>query len=326
MKKVVVALVLLLLVISFFFACRLQRRQIENLSNRQEYSKNEKLQGCLTATPNKLANRRVDIAQCRASTNCDALFPATFSNTPAELRLMRTVYNDDAWIIVKKIWGEQRRGLHLTRLGDFAKEAERPKGGRFADYDQVQELITDSLLIQQRVFHIRMYFVVDCDKGIFLYNNGLLIYCEEQFDINDIKPANVITGSVKSGCQNEQFLQHRRLPKTLHEFYAHLERNGVSAAQMQQRLIDMFRKYAKLKSLCETQVKGKRCSRHKHIFGPDILIRSDLRPIILEVNQWPLLATSAKNKQIEWQNPMKRLMFHCFMHKHYPPELFHLLE
>lgn len=281
--------------------------------------------GCLISSPNRLANREVDITQCRDSSVCDGMFPKTYFNNERELSQMRSAHDHNSWFILKKIWGEQRRGLQIAKLQDIIEESQKGENGKYADSDQIQELITDSLLINQRVFHIRMYFIVDCDRGIFLYNNGLLIYCIEPFDRHNIRPANIITGSVKSGCQNEGFLKDKGLPKTVHEFYRYLEQNGVSGQQMEKRLVSLFTKYAKMKRFCESKTKHANCARHKHIFGPDILIRSDLQPIILEVNQWPLLAASSKNKEIEWQNPMKRLMFHCFTQRYYPQELFNKL-
>jgi hypothetical protein len=317
-------LVLLILAILFVACCFNSRINVENMSMMSD----SKIQshGCLVNTPNRLANREVDILQCRESALCEELFPKTYFNTPNEISTLRVSHDQNAWFILKKIWGEQRRGLQICQLHDFFAERNKGARGKYDDCDQIQELITDSLLIHQRVFHIRMYFIVDCDKGIFLYNNGLAIYCEDPFDINDIKPSNIITGSVKSGCQNQTFLKERGLPKTVHEFYAYLERVGVSSTLMQQRLVDLFKRYAKMKSFCESKPKQGNCKRYKHIFGPDILIRSDLRPVILEVNQWPLLATSTKNPEIEWQNPMKRLMFHCFSEQYYPPEMFHKIQ
>ncbi len=317
-------LVLLILAILFGASCFNRPIHVENMTMNSDSSIQS--HSCLINTPNRLANRDIDIRQCRESGLCSELFPKTYFNTPSEISSLRVSHDQNAWFILKKIWGEQRRGLQLCQLNDFFTERHKGARGKYDDYDQIQELITDSLLISQRVFHIRMYFIVDCDKGVLLYNNGLVIYCQDPFDINDIKPSNIITGSVKSGCQNQTFLNERGLPKTLHEFYAYLERHGVSSKLMEQRLINLFKQYAKMKSFCESKPKQGNCKRHKHIFGPDILIRSDLRPVILEVNQWPLLATSKKIKEVEWQNPMKRLMFHCFSEQYYPTEIFHKIQ
>lgn len=273
---------------------------------------NIKSLNCFDKNKNKVVNRNIDIKDCRKFNNCNKIFPDTyFIKNKNEMQQLKTKYNKSNWFILKKIWGEQRNGLKLKKYTDNVEDY---------NYDQVQQLI-DSLKINNRIFHIRMYLIIDCDKGIYLYKNGLLIFCKQQFNINNVNNNNIITGNLHSGVQNSSFYIKNNLPKDLFEFYRYLDNNGMSSNLFMIKLIELFKNYIKTKTFCN-KIDGKLCKKIKHIYGPDIIVTKYGIPIILEVNQSPDL-NSRRTGEIQWQSKIKKELLSHYLENDYSSNLFH---
>lgn len=245
---------------------------------------------------NQLINRKVDIDQCllqHSRKYCKTIFPDTYriSNSYNELEQLKKKYNNTDYFILKTIWGEQRRGLQVLNYSNINKN-------NIKQYDQIQHIIP-SLKINNRIFHIRLYLIIDHKLGNYLYNNGIIIYSKE--NNNKIDNDNIITASLKSGYQNLDFYNTYNLPKTLNELFNSLDSN--ISTLLKNNMITLFKKYLKLKDLNNNKIFMNESS-YKHIFGPDIIIDSNYQCYILEVNQYPDLGLRY-NKQLLWQTKLK---------------------
>lgn len=279
----------------------------------------------LSDKPTNLINRKIDIDQCMKKyqrAKCTKIFPDTYriykDKSFNEYDDLLKKYNKNDWVVMKTIWGEQRKGLEINKIKDISTK-------KLKYYDQIQHLILNSLKIKNRVFHLRLYLVVDCNNGVYLYKDGLVIYSKEKFSDN-IKKDTVITASLKSGYQNVSFYQKNKLPKSLLELNYYLDKTNLSSKKLTNNLINTFEQYCRLKNLCDNKNKTK---RHIHIFGPDVLIDKDLNCIILEVNQGPALATpkkytDSKYKELHWQYKLKNNLIKNIIIRNYTN--FHKLD
>ena len=246
---------------------------------------------------------------------------------------LRSKYKPGDWFIQKKIWGTFRNGLDICKYEDNLENH---------NYDQIQKLETDTLKINNRVFHIRIYLIIDCDKGNYLYNEGIIIYCTEPFDKKNIKKDNIIT-NIKNNRyvyepNNLSFMGRYKLPKTLTELYIYLKKHNLSSNKLKKNLIELFKKYVDLKEFCkeipieecpscslgyESVYKNKKF-KNRHLYGADVIVRENLKPIILEVNQKPGM-NYMYDQERSWQNPIKEYVLKSLSTRKYPLNKFSLL-
>lgn len=245
---------------------------------------------------NKLINRKVDIDQCLLKNTrqyCKTIFPDTYRiyKSLNELDQLKKNYNKDDYFILKTIWGQERRGLKVVNYSNLNQNT-------INNYEQIQKIIP-SLKINNRIFHIRLYLIIDKQLGNYLYNNGIVIYSKK--NNNKIDNDNIITASLKTGYQNLDFYNKNNLPKTLIELYSSLDNN--TSQLLKNNITTLFKKYLKLKDLNNNKIIMNE-TYYKHIFGPDLIIDSNYNCYILEVNQNPDLGLR-NNKQLVWQTKIK---------------------
>lgn len=281
------------------------------------YPITEPFVSCFYKHRSSVVSREIDERQCRRATQnyCSDIFPDTyFIKDPADMYQLKQKYTTNDWFILKKIWGTFRNGLKLARYTDNLNDPE---------YDQIQPLILDTYLINNRVFHIRLYLVIDCYHGNFLYRNGAFKYCSELFDRSNINQNNVITGITNNkftyDCHKLSFMKRHNLPKTLFEFYNYLRINKQDPGQLEIRLGNLFTKYVKMKQFCRELDQAqcplsrnymitdpvKKTYKHKHIYGADVIIKSNLRPILIEVNQKPGLVVG-NDPEMKWTDVINK--------------------
>ena len=273
----------------------------------------------LRTNPNKLINRKKDINGCLQKLGrrqCQLIFPNTYnvSNNPqkllSEIRKIKKKYQENDYFILKHIWGEQRRGLKIINYKQLKPEV-------LSKYDQIQKVILSDL-INGFVFHVRMYLIVDCRYGNFLFYNGIVIYAKKKFN-NIYNKDTIITASLKSGNQNLKVYQENKLPKNLPELFKYYESIGKSTKILQHNIKVVFKNYCRLKKFCKNKIPvnyhqkvnykqnflNTNLPKQKWLFGPDLLIDKDLNCYIIEVNQGPDLGLR-KKEQLIWQTEIKR--------------------
>ena len=291
----------------------------------------------LRNSPNELVNREKDINGCFQKIGrqqCQLIFPDTYNisknlqKISSEIKNIKKKYQENDYFILKHIWGEQRRGLKVINYKQL-----KPKV--LSKYDQIQKVILSDL-INGFVFHVRMYLIVDCRYGNFLFDNGIVIYAKKKFN-NNYNKDTIITASLKSGNQNLKVYQENKLPKDLPELFKYYESIGKSTKILQHNIKVVFKNYCRLKNFCKNKitlnyheklnceqdflesnvpkVKNKQNyynQKQKWLFGPDLLIDKDLNCYIIEVNQFPAL-TLSKKEQLIWQTEIKRKLLTLYL-------------
>ncbi len=239
---------------------------------------------------------------------CNTFLPDTFRlNNKKDMDILNKNYNNNDWFIAKKTWGQQRNGLRLIQKKNINNES-------LKNYDEIQKLILNSLKINNRVFHIRIFVIIDCRKGNYIFNNGIIQYCKEKFDKNNIVRENVITVP-KGKYTYKTFYDKLNLPKTLIELYKYLDKNNKSSKLLKANIKKSIEKYFKLYKLC---IKNPpKNYKTKHIFGPDVIIQENLNCLILEVNQGPDLKTKIKNKELLWDANIKKILLKDYRNSDY---------
>jgi len=216
-------------------------------------------------------------------------------------------YDYTDYIILKKKNSQHRNGIKFGKLGDLINNLN--------DYDFAQNVVS-SLLINRRVFHIRVFLIVDCIRGTYLYNNGCIIYAKTALSKNRTKNITedmIITANIQSGYQNIDFYIKNNLPKDLYELKYYFKKNGMNWNKFKKNLVKVFKTLVNNhKPLCNfhktnlnyQQLKIK-IPKNVHIFGPDILVEPDLSVKILEVNSAPDLSVKRVG-QLEWGTKIKK--------------------
>jgi len=172
----------------------------------------------------------------------------------------------------------------------------------------ISKYIDNPLLINGLKFDLRLYVLVtNFDPlKIYVYNEGLVRFASEPYNIETIKSnvyAHLTNYSINK--KSENFVQNKTLNErdfgnkwSLSALQTHLERLGIDMKAVWARIYDAI-----IKSLIS--VEGHVVSALKRVqnasgssiksncfdlFGFDIILDSDLKPWILEVNLSPSLA------------------------------------
>ena len=288
--------------------------------------------------PKKRFDRDVDLLNCiklKGKDHCDNIFPKTYrfrkgQKNDRKIFLKNHRNRPEDIFVMKKLSGSSRRGLKLVRYKDIVDT-------ELGDYEHLQVLKGNLLLIKNRIFHVRMYLIIDCCRGVYLYKDGIVIYAKEEFDPNNIKWDNVITANLRSGCQNKKFYNERNLPNTLIKLYRYLSKIGINSDKLEKNILNLFSKYDKLIDICSKQ--GGSFSYNKRhttqenegkpvsiITGLDIIVDNHLNPTIVENNFDPDLITDPDNKELEWQNKLKYKLLVSFRNRIYDSKNFHKIS
>lgn len=288
---------------------------------------------CFYQARGSVVNRDVDERECRTRRCCDELFPKTyFTKDPVDMRQLARRHGAGQWFIQKKIWGSERKGLKLVQYG----------GPYDTRYEHIQELITNSLKVQGRAFHLRLYLVVDCKHGLFLCRDGEMKYCGERFDPQHVRKQNVVSDLDASGrmtyaYQYQSFLDGAGLPKTLSDLYFDLNGAGYDSQRLESKLRTLFSSYVAMKHFCKVAEEA-RCPvihkddykfyrgtagyKYKHIYGADVIVKSDLTPLILEVNQRPTTLNMPQHPELKYRIPLRQRLLDSVKEGHYPDSWF----
>lgn len=261
---------------------------------------------------NKIVDRNKCINNCLNNNSrkyCGSFLPDTYRiNNKDDMIQLNNNYSSEDWFIAKETWGQQRRGLKLIQKKNINHKS-------LKGYDEIQKLVLNSLKINNRVFHIRIYVIVDCNRGIYFFKDGIMIYCKKEFDKNNICRDNIITASGKSGYQNKSFCDKNRLPKTLTEFYLYLLSKNRSYKLLENNIIKNLKKYFSLFKFCKKD--PPKNFKTKHLYGPDIIVEENLDCKILEVNQVPDMLIKTKNQEIAYKVKLKKKLYHSYLESNY---------
>ena len=174
----------------------------------------------------------------------------------------------------------------------------------------VQRLVK-SYLISGRVFKIRMYLLIKCEKSglkhFYLHDKGGIFYAPEIYDKKKLNNNNIIangywynsiTHSDYVGFINDK-------PKNLKELYTYLEKDGISSRLVMERTIKLL--ILIFKSIENKIYKKKNNNDQFTILGFDIMIDENYKPWIIEFNKGPSTssyddANVYNSKKIVWND------------------------
>ena len=189
------------------------------------------------------------------------IFPRTFL-LPRQIKDLMKEPSDQ--FILKKKWGSLRRGCDLFNNKDEIKK-------NMHKYDIAQVFIKNPLLINGFKFDIRVYLVVVCGYGIFLYRNGYNDYTKEKFDYTSMDRDKKIN---QCFCPDSQYSEHS-LPKYADEI------QGIDVVWP--KLVEKLKKVLdSTKDLCCDNDTG-----NYNIYGIDVELLDNLDPMIIEINSTP---------------------------------------
>ena len=166
----------------------------------------------------------------------------------------------------------------------------------------VSRYIPNPLLINGLKFDLRIYVLVTCFDPllVYIYNEGLTRFATEKYKLSDCKInrfAHLTNYSVNK--RNDKFIQNNGVEEdgkgykwSISALFKHLDAIGIDSELLWSRIYDMI-----IKSLISAEnsfVQGtKKLSCYPNncfeIFGYDILIDSELKPWLMEINMAPSL-------------------------------------
>lgn len=170
----------------------------------------------------------------------------------------------------------------------------------------ISRYIANPLLINGHKFDLRLYILVTCYEPlrVYIYKEGLVRFASEVYSTKAAKsnPFMHLT-NYAINKKNENFVTNEGLEHddigckwSLTAFCNHLEKVGIDMDLMWSRIYDVIIKTLScgesyvLSAMRQHQLYRNNCFE---IFGFDILIDSELKPWILEVNLNPSLVTDS---------------------------------
>lgn len=203
------------------------------------------------------------------------IFPVTYL-LPRDIN---NIKNNNQKYILKKKWGEQRNGLLLC---NNSKEVLQ----NYKKYDIAQEFIRNPVLENGFKVDIRIFMVTHCNYGNFIYNEGYLYFTNKRFNYNSQDPEKKINMTKPP----ENHYKQNNLSKLFSSF---CNKHSYNKSLILKKVSNQLRYIINsTKSLCNFNDKDK-----YHIYGIDIELVDNLKPIIIEINSNP----SLKFNKIKWK-------------------------
>lgn len=195
---------------------------------------------------------------------------------PKDLELFNKNYDRDDLFILKTTYGSLRNGLNIMKKSDIGKE-------EIKKYNIIQKYIINLKLINGYIFHIRLFIIIDCKKGIFLFNNGNINYNTNKFDINNITIDTAVTHVANKNNLTHEFYKNNNLPSQLIQLEKIFGKNNYD--KMLNNMINHFKMLFLKKKMCLKKInKDKKTT---HLYGPDIIVLDDYSTRLCEINKFP---------------------------------------
>lgn len=167
----------------------------------------------------------------------------------------------------------------------------------------ISRYITNPLLINGHKFDLRIYVVVTCYEPlrVYVYKEGLARFASESYSTKFNKNNRYMhLTNYSINKKNDKFVQNEDVEQddvgfkwSLTAFCNHLEQVGIDMDLMWSRIYDVILKTLSCGDNYVMQAMKKNWMYRQNcfeIFGFDILLDSDLKPWIIEVNLSPSLS------------------------------------
>eukprot|EP00929_Paragymnodinium_shiwhaense_P061318 TRINITY_DN30618_c0_g1_i1.p1 TRINITY_DN30618_c0_g1~~TRINITY_DN30618_c0_g1_i1.p1 ORF type:complete len:472 (+),score=111.48 TRINITY_DN30618_c0_g1_i1:211-1626(+) len=222
--------------------------------------------------------------------------------------------NGAIWIM-KPIGKSQGKGIFLfnklSQVADWKaapkyiqnKEEDRKRPANKEEEEEkkdaepyvVQRYLSDPLLIGGKKFDLRLYVLVTSYVPliVYMYRSGFARFSHSRFTMNDISDAMVHLTNVAVQKQSENYDDKRGGKWDLHDLKMYLyakeqDREKVDALFCAIQEVVIY----SLLSVQKVMIQDKHCFE---LYGYDIMISSDLKPWLIEVNASPSLSANTPN-------------------------------
>ena len=233
------------------------------------------------------------------------MLPHTWDLTDTnEVELFKSQFDPKKIYITKNNY-QRQEGLEIhTKLDTILKSRDK--------YILVQELLQDPYLVSGRKINLRVYVVVIKDNysniKLQIYRDGFMYYTPELFKPNDPSfKKNITTGYIDRQVYVENPLTHMDFRKWLDDSnrkltdiesyfkqsYPHIKLSDYIFSQIYEQLGFVFQTY-------ETIVGTKTFGVSFQLYGVDVAINQDLKPMVMEINKGPDLgAKDGRDRELK---------------------------
>ena len=173
------------------------------------------------------------------------------------------------------------------RVGVFLYEPSMKKN--LHDFAVIQEYIGNPLLINGFKFDTRLFMVVDCKKGVFLYKPGYNVYTAKRFQYKSKDRDR----KINQAYAGDDHYDIHNLPRTTSELFMY-------HVPYDQIIYDVAMKLRKIILATPTDI----CPMKTSIYGVDMEILDDFDSKIIEINSKP----STRFKKTPWKNELTRAL------------------
>lgn len=239
------------------------------------------------------------------STIASNMLPHTWDLTDTnEVELFKSQFNPKKIYITKNNY-QRQEGLEIhTKLETILNSRDK--------YILVQELLQDPYLVSGRKINLRVYVLVIKDNysniKLQIYRDGFMYYTPELFKPNDPSfKKNITTGYIDRQVYVENPLTHMDFRKWLDDSnrkltdietymkktYPHIKLSDYIFSQIYEQLGFVFQTY-------ETIVGTKTFGVSFQLYGVDVAINQDLKPMVMEINKGPDLgAKDGRDRELK---------------------------
>jgi len=173
------------------------------------------------------------------------------------------------------------------RVGVFLYEPSMKKN--LHDFAVIQEYIGNPLLINGFKFDTRLFMVIDCKKGAFLYKPGYNVYTAKRFQYKSKDRDR----KINQAYAGDDHYDIHNLPRTTSELFMY-------HVPYDQIIYDVAMKLRKIILATPTDI----CPMKTSIYGVDMEILDDFDSKIIEINSKP----STRFKKTPWKNELTRAL------------------
>lgn len=242
---------LLLVVIIFLIICIFFPKPVEQFYNHEI---------CGRSNLNRLALWS-NVCDKYGKDTADWIFPRSYL-LPTELNNL--MQDDNKHYILKRKWASLRNGVDLY---DNKQEIMR----NHKKYDIAQVFIKNPYLINGFKFDIRIFLVVDCNLGAFVYKKGYNVYTKKPYKYDTLDRER----KINMAYAPDNHYDINRLPRTTDEM------------QLPDKVWYILgKKLGYILSSCERLCCG-RDAGFGNVYGMDVELLENMDPKIIEINSTP---------------------------------------
>jgi len=257
-------------------------------------------------------NIKILCIRARETSEEDAFHPQTYI-LPADIKILKQVWtaNPQMKMILKPPASARGLGIEVIhKFKQIPKESrtKQPKGSNVSSYIAQNYIENPLLLFNQTKFDIRLYVLITSfdPLRLYLYDDGLIRFASEKYSTNieDLNnqfmhltnySINKKSETYKQNNDESSTLGHKWTLKTFLNYIAE-NRKDVCIKRLSERIVDLILKsviscqYPVYKYLQKNQ---KYKYNNFELLGFDIMLDSNFKPWILEVNVSPSLRSES---------------------------------